>query len=330
MNINIIIIFIIIDFIKLFHIYNKNIIVNIYDNFNNNYYNPNKIPYLVKLNELKLLNNDDIIIIKNILNRTTKNYCSNNKSNILSNFIGGNYSKKCNLYYNDFNDNDKIILDNIGNKMIPYFEKLKLGNSDFRSAILTYDHDSTFPMHYDVEPNNCYRTIFLIDMQNYIKTFVYIDDKGIKNKVNLNIGEGIFFRGSTTFHGIENFDNHNQLRIVIGWQYEEIIDKPLKNIKYLNSELRSQSLSYIIFFILSYIIQFALIINLLYYNIESVDINNNIIYIMTILLILYKKYITKKILYYPLFIKLFITCLVFCGGNIYIAILLFNYILITI
>jgi hypothetical protein len=50
------------------------------------------------------------------------------------------------LYYNDFNENDKILLDNIGEQRIPYFEslihkKLKLGNSNFRCVMLSYEGD---------------------------------------------------------------------------------------------------------------------------------------------------------------------------------------------
>ena len=57
-----------------------------------------------------------------------------NISNISSRFFGGNYSKKCTLYYNDLDNKTKIIVDNIGNNIKSRLEKI-LGNQKQRGIL---------------------------------------------------------------------------------------------------------------------------------------------------------------------------------------------------
>jgi hypothetical protein len=247
-------------------LWGENIFRRFYHHFQNCEYNINKIPYLYTINNLLSANN--INIIKSILLSSNITTNSNNISPLLSYLVGGNYSKRCTLYYNNFSNNNKIILDNIGNKMKPYFEKitnkkLKLGNSDFRCVILSYEgKDSNFVWHYDTEHPQSYRTIFLFDKYGNISPFGYINKYGNKEYVSMDIGDGIFFRGTTTYHGIDKSDDINQIRRVIGWQY---IEDPLlvEEKKSLCSELRSKSITTYIYILSIYIIPFMIIINLL-------------------------------------------------------------------
>ena len=58
-------------------------------------------------------------------------------------------------------------------------KKLYLGDSDFRCCILKYDgKDSNFKFHYDTEPYNCYRCIYLFDAAGNISPFSYYDENG--------------------------------------------------------------------------------------------------------------------------------------------------------
>ena len=155
MNINILLIFIIIDVFKLFRLWDENIFRRIFHHIQNSEYNPRKIPYIFTLNnKINLLTIDNINIINKIFNSTIKISCTNKISPFLSFLGGGNFSTRCTLYYNDFNENDKILLDNIGNQMIPYYEmlikkKLKLGNSNFRCVMLSYEGEETnFSWHH--------------------------------------------------------------------------------------------------------------------------------------------------------------------------------------
>ena len=177
--------------------------------------------------------------------------------------------------------------------MKPYFEKLtnkklKLGNSDFRCVMLSYegnDPQDNFSWHYDTEHEQCYRTLFLFDSYGNISPFGFINENGEKELINFNIGDGIFFKGTVTYHGVDRSNDENQIRSIIGWQYiEEELHSDEK--KSLCSELRSKSFIYCIKLFLLYIIPFALLINYAsqYYNMYDLKINNNYVYLLTILL----------------------------------------------
>jgi hypothetical protein len=328
-NINIIFIFIIIDKYNLCTLWDENIFRRILHHIQNSYYNPLKIPFIIKINnKSNLLSYNDINIIKNIFNNIIKPNCANNISLLMSSLSGGNYSKRCTLYYNDFNDIDKQILDNIGNKFIPYFEniinkKLILGNSDFRCTILSYEEeDANFAWHYDTEHAQCYRVLFLFDSEGNISPFSYINNKGIKTDIKLSIGDGIFFKGTETYHGVDKSNDKNQIRRMIGWQY---IETPILTIdkKSLCSELRSKNFKDYIILFLPYIIIFSLIINYIYYNIYQTLIDDKYLYIIIILIFIYY----HKNIY--IVIKFLLICLFFTGCNINISLVLFSYIILS-
>lgn len=82
-------------------------------------YNSKKIPYIHLLNKkLNLLSDWRYCYYKKIYSHTFENSCNNSVSPLLSYYIGGNYSNKCTLYYHNFNNSDKLLLDKIGNNII--------------------------------------------------------------------------------------------------------------------------------------------------------------------------------------------------------------------
>lgn len=334
---NIINVFGIMDIFNLFTLYGENIFRRIFHHLQNCEYNPKKKPYVNLLdNNLNLLNDDNISVIKKIFNDTDKHKCSNNVSPVLSSFFGGNYSKTCTLYYNDFNNNNKLLLDNIGNTLIPYFEKLtnkklKLGNSDFKCIMLSYEgEDSNFSWHYDTEHKQCFRTLFLFDKSGNISPFSYINENHKKINIDFKLKDGIFFKGTTTYHGVNKSNDKNQIRRIICWQFiEDPIDSD--EMKSICSELRARSPNYIICLSLFYILIFSILINYINNNIYVyVNIlSNNIIYGLTTIIILYSVYLSKFNSTFKLLIKFYLVCLIFCGFNINISILLFNYIIVT-
>ena len=100
-------------------------------------------------------------------------------------------------------------------------EKLKLSNSkDFKAVLLRYEGElSNFPMHYDSEASHYYRTLILIKKAGTCPPFIYYDEEGKKQKIDLELNEGIFFKGSQTYHGIEQTNDPNTIRYVLGFQY---------------------------------------------------------------------------------------------------------------
>jgi hypothetical protein len=233
-----------IDIFKLVDLWGENSYDRLYNHFRKGYYHPYKIPFVKNLTNM--LDDTDIQLYHHILNKYKKEKCIQ-KSLILSKIGSGHNSKRCSYYYNDFDVRDKQLLDEIGIKMIPKLEslvnkKLTLGSSDFRAVILVYSgKDSEFAWHYDTEHEKCYRTIILLHRKGPISKLKYIDENGntITPPIE-NIGDGIIFRGTTTYHGIESTHDDSAERIVIGFQYIEsnFVDD---HISYC-SEFRSKSL----------------------------------------------------------------------------------------
>ena len=221
--------------------------------------------------------------------------------------------------------------------MIPYFEKLtnkklKLGNSDFRCIMLSYEgENANFSWHYDTEHEQCYRTLFLFDKVGNISPFSYINKNGEKINIVLDNKDGIFFKGTTTYHGVNKSNDKNQIRNIVCWQFiEDPISSP--ELKSICSELRAKSFSYIICWTSLYILIFSTSINCinnnLYVYVNKICNNNNI-YLLTLFVIIYSIYLSKFKSSFKLLMKFFIVCLIFCGFNIYISILLFNYVITT-
>lgn len=233
-------IFIFIDLSRINHLWNENFHRRILHHFQGNLFNPNKTPWINFMD--KTIQNNEIKFINSIKNNKQDNIQT--LSPLGSKFFGGNYSKKSTLYYNDFTPKVQAKLDKIGNRIKPQLEKLcgkklELGNSSFRCVLLRYEGENAeFSCHYDTEPHNCYRTLFLIKKQGNVPPFVYFDKNGNKIKKQFNIGEGLFFKGTQTFHCVDKSKDPNMKRYMIGWQYST--DNSIKDIS-LCSKLRSES-----------------------------------------------------------------------------------------
>lgn len=213
--------FIFIDIFKLNHLWGENLHRRALHHIQGVFFNPNKKPW-IKFLESKM--DDSSIEYINDIN-IEKTDSIQTVSPLLSKIFGGNFSKKATLYFNDFDRETQEKLEEIGKAMIPKLEelcgeKLELGNSSFRCVLLRYEGaDSEFIPHYDTEPHNCYRTLFLVKKEGNVPPFIHYDENGVPHKKYLDVGEGLFFKGTRTFHGVGNTGDENMKRYMIGWQY---------------------------------------------------------------------------------------------------------------
>lgn len=334
----IIFIFILIDITKLNHLWDENFHRRLLHHFQGNQYNPNKIPWIKfitntlneqELNEINLIDCDKKIGLQNI-------------SSLGSRIFGGNYSKKTTLYYDDFDPITQKKLDEIGNRIKPQLEKLcgkklQLGTSSFRCVLLRYEGiDSEFTCHYDTEPYNCYRTLFLVKKEGIIPDFIYYDKDGNKIRKKLNIGDGLFFKGTQTFHCVDKNKDSNMKRYMIGWQYST--DNKIQDDS-LCSKLRSET-KFNLFKLLfpHLLITIALGLILKYYfgfKLNNKEINK--LYIFTALISsiaivnIFNKIPgvgTKIPMNYEILIKILIICII-SFWDIAIGIIFYNYLIIT-
>ena len=134
-------------------------------------------------------------LIKKLLDKITCNKISNlpfkissysinyNLINIFSNLFGTQNSQVRCLYYNDFSENIKIKLNQIGLSLIPPFSKicgqnLSLSNHNFRACILIYiGPGSDFKFHYDTEPSSFYSCIILLSKKGNPPHFCLLQSK---------------------------------------------------------------------------------------------------------------------------------------------------------
>jgi hypothetical protein len=218
---NLVLLFIFIDISKINHLWNENLHRRALHHQQGIFFNPNKKPW-IKFLKTKM-NNESIDYINDI--KIDKNDSIQTLSPLLSKIFGGNYSKKATLYFNDFDEETQKNLEDIGKAIKPQLEelcgeKLELGNSNFRCVLLRYEGaDSEFIPHYDTEPHNCYRTLFLIKKEGNVPPFIHYDEYGNPHKKYLDVGEGLFFKGTRTFHGVGNTGDETMKRYMIGWQY---------------------------------------------------------------------------------------------------------------
>lgn len=334
-----IILFILIDITGLNNLWGENFHRRILHHCQRSQYNPSKKPWINFLYDKLDTNTINFITSINI----TKNNCLQNVNPILSKLFGGNYSKKCTLYYNDFDKDTQKILDNIGRSMIPELEKLSgkklyLGESSFRCVLLRYEGvDSQFVSHYDTEPNNCYRTLFLVKKEGNIPPFIYNDENSKKHEVNFNVGDGIFFKGTRTFHGVGVSKDPNMKRYMIGWQYST--DNSLKELS-LCSKLRDTSILSSIIELSPHIIILLIVSLSFWYYIKDPFTKKQIkSLILLTLVVSIISYILPNKLYNTnigtglssslicMFVILMISIASF--GNIYYAIVFYNYLLLT-
>lgn len=268
-----IIFYIFIDVSKINHLWNENFHRRFLHHLQGTFFNPNKRPW-IKFVKTKLDSNT-IEYLNTI--KIDKKDSIQSISPYLSKIFGGNYSKKSTLYFNDFDKETQKELEKIGNLMKPELEKmcgkkLYLGNSDFRCVLLRYEGaDSQFTLHYDTEPHNCYRTLFLIKKQGNVPPFVYFDKNEQKYRKFLDVGEGIFFQGTKTYHGVESTGDENMKRYMVGWQYST--DNSIKD-KSLCNQFRSASTFKIIKTLLPHIL-IPIILSLIFFKYVGGDFSEN-------------------------------------------------------
>jgi hypothetical protein len=174
----------------------------------------------------------------------------NTYSKYLSNLTGGLYSKRSTLYYKDFPEDLRSECLQIGNNIKDKIEriidkKLYWGESDFKVVLLRYEGESaSFAWHYDTEPSNCFRTLTLIKGKGIIPPFCYKDNNCDTKKIYLSLGDTIYFKGTQTYHMVENSNDPNTIRWMLGFQFcDSEYDVTSKTIC---SELRGANLIYIL------------------------------------------------------------------------------------
>jgi hypothetical protein len=183
----------------------------------------------------------------------------------------GQYSKKSTLYFNDLDETTQQTLLAIGKKLIPRFEEevhesLEMGESDFKAMIIRYEgKESKFSMHYDAEHPDCYRTLILYKGEGIVPPFCYDNGKELE-QVHLKEGDGIFFKGTQTYHGVFPSGDENTIRYMLGFQYKK---KGTKEKKSLCSELRNETYGGILLLFLPYFIYYILLARLDYFLLKK-------------------------------------------------------------
>jgi hypothetical protein len=214
--------FLVLDISQVNHIWGENFHRRSLHHFQRNTYNPRRTPWIHEISNG--ISPNTINYINDITQDINKTNCL--MTSVVSAWVGGQYSSRCTLYYNDFPPDVQNKLDEIGRDMIPKFQQylpentsLHLSNSDFRCILLRYEGNySQFGMHYNTEPQNNYRTLFLIKKEGNVPTFKYENNHNTKY-VNMSLGDGIFQMGTRTYHGIHPAKDPDTVRHVIGWQY---------------------------------------------------------------------------------------------------------------
>ena len=331
----IILIFILLDITKINHLWGENIHRRSTHHHQASQFNPNKIPWIKFLTNT--LKNNEIDYINNIKNKVNSGIQT--ISPMMSFLLGGNYSNKKTLYYNDFEPMIQKELDRIGNRIKPQLEKLcgeklELGNGSFRCVLLRYEGpNAEFTCHYDTEPYNCYRTLFLVKEFGKIPPFTYYNKDGKKIDKKLSVGDGLFFKGTQTYHCVGKSDDKNMKRYMIGWQYST--DNNIKAHSFC-SMLRSQSMSNISITLLPYFLICIIITRMMkYYNLDKIDRKNLIFISLCVSLFAImdplrnNKNIGTGIKFTSLTLfKLIVMCLVFFL-DINIGLMFYNYLIIT-
>ncbi len=210
-------------------LWNENIFRRVYHHLTNNNYTKNKIPLL---HALTMMLTDEQLHYLQTTNFDTSVHAVNTHK--LSIALGGNYSPRDTMYFNNMEKHIQEKLEEMGNSLIPTFNKilnteLRLADSNFRAIILRYEgKQAQFGFHYDTEHNDCFRALILYDGKSIIPPFCYRNSCGQLTKLHFNINDGIVFRGTTTYHGIEPSNDPNTKRYVVGFQYIKIDSNPIE------------------------------------------------------------------------------------------------------
>lgn len=220
--------FIIIEILQVNTLWKESIYRRVLHHIQNNY-DKNKIPWVKTCKNVLPLN--ELVRCTQINGNNTHNGSErvddpNTKSSILSSLTNSPFSKRSTIYFHEFDNETKRYLEMIGNKIKYKYEELcgeelQLSDSkDFKAILLRYEGElANFPMHYDSELSYYYRTLILIKKEGKCPPFLYYDKEGTKQKINLELNEAIFFKGSQTYHGIDKTDDPNTIRYVLGFQY---------------------------------------------------------------------------------------------------------------
>lgn len=199
-------------------LWGENIFRRVYHHLSNNNYNPRKVPLLHTL--CQVLTEEEVAYLQGL---TVEKETALNTTR-LSLLVGGQYSPRSSIYYNDMDKEMQTKLEDIGNRLIPRLETfvgpLRLGDSNFRATLLRYEGENAqFGFHYDTEHPDCFRVLVLYEGGGTIPPFCYRDGTGLLQKVHFQVNEGIFFRGTTTHHGVEPSKDPTTKRYMVGFQY---------------------------------------------------------------------------------------------------------------
>ena len=230
-------------------LWGENIFRRVYHHLSNNNYDPRRVPLLHKVRQLTdehVAYLQGLTFDKDTALNTTK----------LSFLVGGQYSPRSSIYYNDMDKDMQTKMEEIGNSFLPQFEtllgkKLRLGDSNFRACILRYEGENAqFGFHYDTEHSDCFRTLMLYDGAGTIPPFCYHDGKDVQ-KVHFQVKDGILFRGTTTHHGVYPSKDPTTKRYMVGFQYikkdSEQVEQPN-----LTNQLRGSSVQAILSLFIPY------------------------------------------------------------------------------
>lgn len=214
-------------------LWGENIFRRLSNHLSNNNYDTKRKPFL--FGPLDLL--EDVTELQNMELPNVKGI-----NTTMAGKMEGHYSTKSTIYLNDMSITLQNSLCKIASDLIPTFEslcgdKLELGNSNFRAMIIRYEGpESKFDMHYDTEHKDSYRCLLLYKGRGIVPPFCYQDNG--PQFVHLKEGQGIFFRGTTTYHGVYPSGSENTIRYLVGFQYQKIGTIQPKT---LCSELRGKS-----------------------------------------------------------------------------------------
>lgn len=103
------------------------------------------------------------------------------------------------------------------------------------------------------------------------------------DKINFDLGDTLFFKGSQTYHMVENSNDKYTIRWMLGFQFCEFLDK--KKEKSLYSELRGANIFTILKIFIPIILPIIIIIK--FNPIKTFDIYLNYYLIINIILLMY-------------------------------------------
>ena len=288
---------VIIDVLGLNKLWGERLDRRVLHHLQRNVYNKNRIPEIY-LNQ-KMYEEDLFYLNKTIFNKI---YNHGSKFRIdtlhhsLSYLSGGNYSKKSVIHLQEFDKSTQYNILKIGEKYIPVFEKLinkklYLNESNDKCFILRYTgQKSNFDWHYDNEDSSCFRALFLFHKKGDIPDFMYLDKDGKKKKVSLDLGDGLFFKGKYTYHGVDKMESNNSERFMISFQYTTNKNNVHKS--FCNQIIPAKGIDYEFALRIIFIMAVSLFFKF-YYNKKQKKIKSHLFFSMVIFSYIILMYISK-------------------------------------